>query len=712
MRPTESVPYVATLSLLAVALTLTGCGGQSNTSTSNQTPPGPASITVSPTSANLDIGATSQFSATLTNAGTQTALWSVDGVTGGNSSVGTISSSGLYTAPSSAGNHTVTAALSGSASTSATASVSVFSLTISPQTALVAPSATQQYSATLQGSSNTSLNWTVDGVAGGNSTTGTVNSSGLYTAPASIGAHTITATSASDSSISVSASVTVVNISQSAVLTFHNDDARDGAYLEEVTLTPSNVNSTQFGKLISYPVDGQISAQPLYLPQLSISSSKHDVVFVATQNNSLYAFDADATSQPTTFWHVNFGIPVVATGGYGPWPGIGIAATPVIDATTNVIYLVADVADKTPQFWLHAINAETGQDLAGSPVGISASYSGESLDGSCYQRMGLALDPVTNFIYITFGSCAHGWVVSYDKTSLAQEAVLDDTAGGSGGGLWDSGAAPAVDDTTGDVYLLSGTDAGDQEWITGSTMVGYNDAFLRLDANSLAVKDYFAPYDNFTLASNDVDLGSGGNILVPGSTTYPDEVLGGGKDGNIFVVNRNNMGGFNDSTNNVLQTVPTGHQSGTLVWNNIYCTPVYWNGNLYFHPNGDVLHAFSWSAGADAGQQLSAAPTSSSTTTFNGHGATPSLSANGTNNGIVWDMDNSTYSNSSPASSGPAVLHAYEATNVANELYNSTQAGTRDTAGPALKFAIPTIANGRVFVPTTNELDIYGLLPQ
>jgi len=322
--------------------------------------------------------------------------------------------------------------------------------------------------------------------------------------------------------------------------------------------------------------------------------------------------------------------------------------------------------------------------------------------------MGLALNPVNNWIYIAFGSCSHGWVFAYDKSSLEQKAIFDDTNGGAGGGLWASGGAPAVDDSTGDTYLMSGVDAGDQEWINGSSMVGYNDAFLRLSANDLSVLDYFSPDDNYTLAVNDVDLGSGANVLVPGSSTYPHELVGGGKDGNIFVINRDSMGGFNDSSNNVLQTVHTGTQQ----YNNIFDTPVYWNGSLYFHSSRDVLRAFSWNAAAEGGQQLSTSSTSAGSTVYSVHGATPSLSASGTNNGIIWDIDNSAYVGTNPVASGPAVLHAYNATNVSDELYNSAQAGSRDQAGLALKFTVPTIANGRVFVPTANELDIYGLLNQ
>ena len=245
-----------------------------------------------------------QFTANTPGATNPSLTWSVDGTAGGNSTVGTISSTGFDTAPSTSGSHTITAASAGNASFNATASVSDFVFTISPTTAIVAPSSSQTFTATIQGLSNTGVNWSVDGVAGGNSTTGTITSGGVYTAPSAVGPHSVEAVSAAIPTASVSSPVTVVNAKLTSVLTYHNDDTRDGAYLEEVSLTPANVNATQFGKLLAYPVDGQIYAQPLYLPQLTINGGTHDVVFVETQNNSVYAFDADAMTSPgTTFWH-------------------------------------------------------------------------------------------------------------------------------------------------------------------------------------------------------------------------------------------------------------------------------------------------------------------------------------------------------------------------------------------------------------------------
>lgn len=686
-------------------VTATSLASSTTSVSATVTVSGPLGVT--PGSATLITGATQQFTATAQGVSNPSITWSVDGVTGGNSSTGTISNSGLYTAPSQAGNHTIGASDGSGTGDSASVQVTVFSFSMSPNGAVISPNATEQYTATIEGLTNTSVSWSVDGVGGGNSSVGTIDATGLYTAPNAIGVHKITAASSAYPSDTVNSRVTVINVAQSAVLTYHNDDARDGAYLQEVTLMPSNVNSNQFGKLAVYPVDGQIYGQPLYMPQLNMpGKGTHNVVFVATQNNSLYAFDADATSgNTTTFWHVNFGAPVVAYDAGGPWPGVGILSTPVIDATTNTIYIVAHLAGGNPWYWLHAIDVTTGKDKVNA-VAIHGSYGGDSLGNGCYQRMGLALDPVTNWIYVPIGSCPQGWLLAYDKTSLAQKAVFLATPGAQGGGFWSSGGAPAIDDATGELYVMNGVDNGDEQFINGNTMTGYNDSFLRLNPSSLSVLDYFAPYDNYTLAVNDVDLGSGGNILVPGSSSNPHITLGGGKDGNVFVVNRDHMGGFNDSTNNVLQTVHIGTQQ----YNNIFSTPAYWNGHLYFHSNQDVLRAFSWNAGASAGQQMSSQSTSSGSITYGKHGATPSVSANGSNNGIVWDIDNSAYNSTDPGGSGSAVLHAYDATNVGHELYNSAQAGSRDQAGQALKMTVPTIANGRVFVPTATELDIYGEL--
>jgi len=666
------------------------------------------SLTIAPTTATLNASQLQPFTFTMPGVTNPAINWSATG--------GTISNAGLYTAPTKAGSYTVTATSAANPALTASASVSVYVFTITPTSGTVQPSSTLQFSATLTGLANDSITYSVDNVEGGNATVGTISASGLYSAPSAIGPHTITATSVQNMALSVTASVTVINFAQSSVLTYHNDDTRDGQYLEEVTLTPANVNATQFGKLLSYPVDGQVYAQPLYMAGLSIAGGTHDVVFVETQNNSVYAFDADATSSQTaqTFWHQTLGPSVVKNDLYGVNPNVGILSTPVIDTTTNTMYLVVETSNTGPNgtpFFLHALDVTTGADKLGGPVAINGSVPGtgdESVNGTvslgtdCYQRMGLALNPVTNSIEIPFGSCAHGWVLSYDKTSLTQTAIFNSTPDWQGGAFWASDGAAAIDDTTGDVYLMSGVDAGDQN--TNNLLMLYNDSFLHLNSTNLSVTSFFTPDDNYNLAVADADLGSGSNILVPGSSTV-NVTLGGGKDGNVFVLNRDNMGGFNSGSNNVLETV----QICTNGYNNIFSTPVYWNGTIYFHCNGYGISAYSWSAGTT---QMSTTPTSTGSTVYTSHGATPSLSANGATNGIVWDIDNSNYSYNLGVPQGPSVLHAYDATNLANELYNSSQAANgRDTAGQALKFTVPTIGNGKVFVPTSTELDIYGLLP-
>jgi hypothetical protein len=651
---------------------------------------------VSPASVTLAEGATQQFTATFQGVSNGSATWSVDGTNGGDASVGTVTAAGLYTAPAQPGSHTITATSTANTTLSASAAITVSGLMITPTAATVLPSATLQFTAVSQGSSN-SVSWSVDGVTGGNAQVGTISQSGLYSAPFATGAHIIAASLTSNPTVVAKGAITVINSSPGAVLSYHNDDARDGAFTSETTLTPLNVNSATFGKLFTYTVDGQVYAQPLYLPQLSIGGVKHNVVFVATEANSVFAFDANG-SQSTPLWSVNLGVPVPKNDQEGVSPQLGITSTPVIDITTGTMYVLAETT--SGPFTLHALDVTTGNEKFGGPVVVTGSVSGTgwdsvggsiTLESSCYQRTSLALNPATNSIYLGFGHCNHGWLLAYDKTTLKQTAIFNDTLDGAGGGLWGGGGAPAINDQTGDVFLITGVDLNDPP-------SGYNDAFLRLTSSNLAVADYFQPDNEAFLRANDADLGSGSAILMPDNTSStPHEVIGGGKDGRIFVVNRDNMGSFNPTVNNVIETVQTGVQQ----FDNIFSTPVYWNGFIYYHCEADVLRAFSWSNG-----MLSMQSVSMGSPVYSMHGATSSLSSNGTTNGIIWEIENSNYGNG-----GPSILHAYNASNVGTELYNSSQAGSRDTAGLALKFTVPTIAGGEVFVGTSTELDIYGVLP-
>ena len=648
------------------------------------------------------VSTTQQFTATVTGTTNTAVTWSVDGITGGNTTVGTISTSGLYTAPTTATAHTVTATSVADSTKSASAAVTVISLTISPQSTSVTPFGTRQFTAAVQGTSDNGVTWSVDGVVGGNSNVGTISTSGLYIAPAHVGSHLVSATSSALTTYSVNASVSVINAPTGtvSVLTYHNDDVRDGANLSETALNTSNINQAQFGKLFALQVDAQIYAQPLYLPNVTIGGVRHNVVFVATENDTVYAYDGDGLSD-SALWaqHLATPIPVNDSEGIKPW--LGITSTPVIDSVTGTIYVLTDGLESGHKVYrLHALDVTTGNEKFGGPVVVTGTVAGTgwdsvngqiTLESNCYQRNGLALDPASNAIYITFGHCSHGWMLAYDKSTLQQTAILNVTADGAGGGLW--GGTPAIDDSSGDLYLITGVDLGDPA-------PDYNDSAMRLQASDLSVLDYFKPANESFLRDNDADFGSGSPIIMPDNPSqYPHELIGGGKDGRIFVINRDNMGGLQTS-DHVIQEV----QTGTQEFDNIFSTPTLWNGTIYYHCEQDVVKAYSWDANTGL---LSDSPISRGTKVYGTHGATSSLSANGTSDGILWEIESTNVH-----TSGPAVLHAYDATNLGNELYNSQQAGDRDVAGPAVKFTVPTVADGHVYVGTASELDIYGLLTQ
>jgi hypothetical protein len=499
-------------------------------------------------------------------------------------------------------------------------------------------------------------------------------------------------TATSTFTVGSSVPVTPGNVS---VLTYHNDVSRTGANLNETTLTPTNVNVTQFGKKFSFAVDGQIYAQPLYMPGLTINGVLRNVVFVATEGDTVYAFDADGQNT-APLWTRHVGTPWSDPNEVeGVAPQIGITSTPVIDPTTNTIYVVSTTNESGARISrLHALDVITGAEKFGGPVKVNATVSGTgsdsvsgkiSLENNCYQRSGLVL--ANGFVYVAYGRCKHGWIMAYNKGNLTQASVFNSTPDGAGGAFWNSGGAPAVD-SAGAIYTISAVDFGDPD-------SGFNDSFLKLSP-LLSVQDYFRPANESVLRANDADLGSGAVMLLPDNTSaHPHEMIGGGKDGRIFVVDRDNLGQFG-TTDHVVQVVQTGNTQ----FDNFFDTPAFWNGKIYYHSGRDVLEAFSWTNGL-----LSTAPiASANTAVFTGHGATPSISANGTADGIVWEIEDS-----NAESGGPAILHAYDANNIGTEIYNSTMNPTRDGAGPAVKFSLPTVANGRVYVGTGNQLDVYGL---
>ncbi len=694
--------YTAPATTTTIQVTVTAVSSADTTKTAsavvtvNAVPMG--GVTISPTTATLAISTSQQFTAAVMGETNTNVTWSVDGINGGNNSVGTVSNSGLYTAPAAAGGHTVTATSVADTSKSASATISVISLTISPQSAMLAQNGTQQFTATVQGTNNTGVTWSVDGVVGGNNTVGTISSTGLYTAPGTLGMHIVTATSSALPTYSVHASVTVTEAPPGtvSVLTYHNDDARLGANLNETALNLSNVNSGQFGKLAALQVDGQVYAQPLYLPNLTIGGAQHNVVFVATENDTVYAFDADAGSQ-TALWANHLATPVPVNDQEGIKPLLGITSTPVIDPTAGTIYVLTDGLESNHKTYrLHALDVITGSEKFGGPVIVTGTVPGTgwdsqngqiTLENNCYQRNGLALNPASNAVYISFGHCNHGWILAYDKATLQQNAIFNDTPDGAGGGLW--GGTPAIEDSTGDLYLITGVDQGDPA-------PDYNDSAMRLGSN-LSVLDYFKPSNESYLRNNDADFGSGSPIIMPeNSSPYPHELIGGGKDGRIIVMNRDNMGGY-QMTDQVIQEV----QTGTQQFDNIFATPTFWNGTIFYHDENDVVKAYYWYPTTGL---ISDNPVFQGSHVYGIHGATSSLSANGRSDAILWEIEST-----NQPSGGSAILRAYDATNL-HEIYDSSQAGARDTAGPAVKFTVPTIADGHVYVGTASELDIYGLL--
>ncbi len=480
-------------------------------------------------------------------------------------------------------------------------------------------------------------------------------------------------------------------------------------------LTPSSVNSAKFGKLFTLPADGLVDAEPLYVPNLAIGGGTHNVVFVASENDTLYAYDADVSGSP--LWQVrllNPGETPSDSRNCGQvTPQIGITSTPAIDLTVGAhgtIYAVAMSKDGSGHYHhrLHALDITTGAEELNGPVEISATYPGTG-DGSSNGTV--VFDPaqykdraallISNGVVVTSWA-SHcdirpytGWVMTYAKKTLKQVSVLDFTPNGQEGSVWQSGAGPAAD-AAGNLYFLAANGTFDTTLdANGFPVKGdYGNAFLKLSDTSshLAVADYFTMFNTVSESNTDLDLGSGGAMLLPNLKDAGGQIrnlaVGAGKDANLYVVDRNNMGKFNPNANNIYQEIPGAFHG------QIFSAPAYFHQTVFFGAVGDSIRAFSFTNGRFA-------LTSSTSHQFGYPGASPSVSANGAANGIVWVTENSS----------PAVLHAYDAGNLATELYNSTQAGSRDQFGNGNKFITPMIANGKVYVGTQNGVGVLGLLP-
>ena len=502
------------------------------------------------------------------------------------------------------------------------------------------------------------------------------------------------------------------------VPTYHYDNARTGQNVHETQLTQALVNIDSFGKLFSQPVDGQIYGEPLVVKSLQIGSATHMAVFVATEGDSVYAFDGNNNtgSNANPLWHVNFtnpasGITTVPSSDLGIvsiTPQVGITGTPVIDVSNGTLYVVAATKENGAYYQrLHALDLSTGEEKFGGPVAISATVKGRGSNAvngyisfdpfRSNQRPALLLE--NGVVYISWASYGqenkypyHGWVIGYDENTLQMTAAYCVTPNGDQGGVWQTGDGPAAD-SMGNIFFMAGNGTFDVN--KGGT--DYGMSYVKLStATGLNVSSFFTPYDAVKESNADLDLGSGGPLLLPYQTgaTTPYLAVGAGKDGNLYLLNRNNLGGFHPKDNSqILEEIPNAFAK-----HSVYSTPAYWQGNLYYWATFDYLRIFSVANGL-----VVSTPIATSTYSLASPGATPVISSNGAADGIVWALD------TSQTLTGAAVLHALNA-ETAVELYNSKQSGSRDTAGNAVRFTVPTVANGKVYVGTATELDVYGLL--
>jgi len=509
---------------------------------------------------------------------------------------------------------------------------------------------------------------------------------------------------------------TASSTSGTDVVTYHNDVARTGQNLNESILTPTTVNVSTFGKLGVFAVDGKVDAQPLYLSSVAIpGGGTHDVLYVATEHESVYAMDAVTGA---VLWRTSLlgaGETTSDTRSCGQvTPEIGITSTPVIDRSrgaNGVVYVVAMSKNSSGTYFqrLHALDAALGTEVFGGPQTVQATFPGTgagSSNGSVVfdpkqyeERASLLL--VNGQIVTTWTSHCDidpytGWIIAFDAGTLARTSVLNITPNGSRGGIWMAGAGPAAD-AQANVYLLDGNGTFDTTLTSGGfpNQGDFGNAFVKIaTTGGLSVADYFATFDTVSKSNADTDLGSGGSMVLPdlvdssGKTRHL--AVGAGKDSHIYVVDRDAMGKFDASSNQNYQDI-TGALGGA-----VFSMPAYFNNTVYYGASGSTLRAFSVT-----NARLSTSAVSASPTSFGSPGTTPGISASGSANGIVWAVENK----------NPAVLHAYDATNLSHELYNSNQAANgRDAFGAGNKFITPTIANGRVYVGTTTGVGVFGML--
>ncbi len=592
------------------------------------------------------------------------------------------------------------------------------SILTQPASLAVTVGQTATFAVTAAGTTPLSYQWQ----RGATAITGATSAS--YTTPATVSSDsgsqfTVVVTNAIGSATSNTATLTVHAAipATTDVLTYHNDIARTGQNLTETILTSGDVTSAKFGKIGFYAVDGLVDAEPLYASNLAVpGNGTHNMLIVPTEHASVYAFDADSGA---TIWQVSMlGSGETTSDDHGCGqisPEIGVTSTPVIDRArgpNGAVYVVAMLKDGSGDYHqrLHALDLAQGTELFGGPTEIQATYPGTG-DGSngtnvvfdpgkYAERAGLLL--LNGVIYTGWTSHCDarpytGWIMGYSETTLAQTSVLNVTPNGNEGSIWMAGAGLAAD-SSGNIYFLDANGVFDTTLNAGGfpSNGDYGNAFMKLSTtgNQLAVADYFEMDNGVAESNSDTDLGSGGTIVLPdlsdGSGNTLHLAVGAGKDSNLYLVNRDSMGKFSSNNSSLYQELAGALPGG------VWAMPAYFNNTIYYGSVGSPIQAFTIT-----NAKLSATATAQTATGFGYPGATPSVSANGTSNGIVWAVENA----------NPAVLHAYNATNL-TELYNSNQAsGNRDQFGAGNKFITPMIVNGKVFVGTQNGVAVFGVLP-
>jgi hypothetical protein len=680
-------------------------------------------ITVIPNSAQPFQGDSVQFKAVVSNSSSSAVNWQVNGTISGDTTIGMIDSTGLYTAPKLVPNPptvTVRAVLQTDSTKTGTSSITIQAvssitgqLVVSPVLSSVTTSQILQFNILTPGISNTDVAWTVDG--------GTITPSGSYTPPNTPGPYLIEASLPSAKGI---ATVEVTNFP--GTFTWRNDNLRSGTNSWELALAPATVSFTTFGKLFSCPIDGYAYAQPLYVPNLAIpGNGTHNVVFEATEKDSVYAFDADSRpcvqlwqaslaptgSQPIAFPNLNVADTNIV-------PFAGITGTPVIDVNASSLYVVAATQtialNPVYSHRLYALDLATGAILQPSGVEIASSLPLASPFDSSAENQRPALLLSNGTVYVGFGSyggiCVgtaapcpyHGWLFGYSSSLASPPEVFDVTLDAMQGGIWQSGGGPSAD-SNGNVFVATGMGP----FRASLHGMNFSDSILKfpqfMTGTTPSVSDFFTPCEQGVFETPGQDLGTGSPVLLPdsaGTTSQPHLLIGSSGNGSLFVINRDKMGKYDgtcltDSLPRV-QVVPVS--AGPIL-----STPLFWNSSVYVASGNGNLVSLPMSGGI-----LASSPSASqSPETLGPQGATPVISSNALSNAVIWLIDSS---GALAAPNAQAVLRAYDGNNLSNEVYNSAMVPSRDQAGPAVKFTVPTVANGKVYVGTQTELDVYGLL--